>query len=286
MENYNYNQGVSKEIYCFGDSLTAGTGGTPYPTQLGWNLAPRLIFNEAIGGQTAEQIMCRQGSKPTFITISGNAFAGAGAVSVTSISTQLLSTAADTTTRYSTGMVNGVPCFLTRTVVATVETYTITPAYSSTASVSANSVFIPDTAYNAKDCIQVIWAGRNNVPSLTNVPTQIDSAVDFINKPKRVIIIGVLNALNEIIGGSNYNAIVACNLILATNYPDNFIPSTPPTTDEMTAINYSPTAQDLIDIANGTFPSGMHADNVHLTTAGYAIFANRVKAKLNEFSWD
>lgn len=46
-------------IACWGDSLTAGAGGTPYPTQLGTLMLGRLVFNGGVGGETSSQILTR-----------------------------------------------------------------------------------------------------------------------------------------------------------------------------------------------------------------------------------
>jgi len=289
LTSQDYTQGISNEINCFGDSLTEGSGATTatglsYPAQLTNILYPRLVQNLGLGGQTMEQIASRQGAKPIYITISGNTLSGASNTSITSISSQFLYYAL-TTAQYASGIVNGVPCLITRTVVSTVETYVIRGYNSSTATIPPNSIFYPDSSFNALPTIQIFWWGRNNVPSLTGLDTLIDNAISIMPSPRRFLVIGVLPALNEIIGTTNYNAIVAMNATLAVNYPNNYIASTPPTTAEMSAIMYTPTTQDNIDIANGVFPTGMHNDNVHLNGYGYNIIANRVATLIKQYGW-
>lgn len=285
-----YNIGISSEINCFGDSLTYGAGavGTTmltYPQELQNILYPRLVNNQGIGGQTMEQIACRQGAKPIYVTLAGNAFNGTNDVSITNISTQFLSTASDTNTRYASGILNGVPCLITRNVVSTVETYIIRGANSSIAKVPQNSIFYPDSSYNALPTIQVLWWGRNNVPNLTGLDTLIDNAITSMPNPRRVLIIGVKPSLNEIIGTTNYNSCNNMNTALKAQYPNNYIEITPPTVEEMDYIKYVPTTQDNIDIANGVFPTGMHSDNTHLNGFGYKIIAFRVANKIKEYSW-
>ena len=46
-------------IAAWGDSLTAGTGGTPYPSQLSSILNNRLIYNGGVSGNTSSQIKAR-----------------------------------------------------------------------------------------------------------------------------------------------------------------------------------------------------------------------------------
>ena len=287
-----YNKGISQEINCFGDSLTLGEAGnaTPYPKSLMDKLFPRLLINQGIGGQKTEQIAARQGGKPIFVTLNGNTFVGSNTISITNINIEFLSTAANTTTAYSSGILAGVHCLIIRTVVSGVETYTVRPSSSSNTAVPVKTRFYPDSASNAKPTIQIFWYGRNDVffgsTSLVNVPAYIDDSIEFMQKPRRFLTIGILPALTEIIGTANYNSILSVNNTVKANYPNNYIESTPPTVSEMDAINYIPTTQDNIDIANGVFPSGMFYDNVHITTNGYMIIANRIYKKLVEYNWD
>lgn len=285
-----YNKGIVKEINCFGDSLTEGAGSVntnslSLPNHLANILYPRTVFNQGIGGQTMEQIACRQGALPIYISLAGGKLNRNVDVAITSISTQFLSTAASSLTKYSGGILNGIPCLITRTVVSTVETYVIRASNDSQILIADNSIFYPDSAYNAKDSIQVLWWGRNNVPNLTALEGLIDNAILKMSSPKRAIIIGVKPSLNEIIGTANYNACINMNNILASNYPDNYISIAPPTVDEMAYIKYIPTSQDNIDIANGVFPTGMHSDNTHLNGFGYNIIANRVAKMIQLYGW-
>ena len=81
-----YGIGISPEIAMWGDSLTQGAGSTqPITTMLQNLLYPRLVINYGIGGQSLQQISMRQGSNPFQLTISGNAFSGTSAISVTYI---------------------------------------------------------------------------------------------------------------------------------------------------------------------------------------------------------
>lgn len=285
INNSDFLPGIFKQIDWFGDSLTQGAGGTSAPTQLASLLHPRYINNWGIGGQTMEQIAARQGGKPVFITISGNAFNGTSPVAITAISTQLLSTPADATAKYISGMVAGVPCRIMRTVVSTVETYVIVPGSTSTAQVPANSIFYPDQGFNARKSIQGLWLGRNNVPNVSGLPDLLDSCIAQIDRPRRFFIIGVSNGLTEITGTTNYNAIMAVNNILRASYPKNYIESTPPTVGEMAAMGYTPSSQDNIDIANNTIPTGMRSDAIHFNTSGYQLIANRCHELFKRYGW-
>jgi hypothetical protein len=272
----------------FGDSLTANS---LLVTALNTYMPTKLFKAEGIGGQTWQQIMCRQGSRPIYVTVAGNAFTGATAVSITSISTQFLSTTADETTRKVSGQCSGRECIITRTSSGGVESYTIIAANSATTAVPPNSLFVPDSGGNSRWDIQILWPGRNNVPDLTGLLVATDSACAHIMPPRRFLVIGVLPALSEHSqsSGANltaYNAIIAHNNTLRSTYPDSYVEITPPTSIEMTAINFTPTSQDLTDIANGVIPTSMRLDNVHINSDGYLLIALRVWQKYRALTWD
>lgn len=281
-----YSVGINTETDFWGTSITQGAGsagGYPFPEVVRSQMYPRLCLNLGIGGQTMEQIGCRQGAIPIYITITGNIFNAANAVSITSISNEFLSTAADAVVRRESGIVAGVPCIITRSAV---NAYTITPGSSSTAVVPANSIFYPDSAFNARGSVQILELGRNNVGvNLSDLPAIIDSAIAFMTVPRRFLVLGVPNGLTEIIGTPNYEEILEVNNILRANYPNNYVEMTPPTSEEMAAMMYVPDEQDEEDIANGTFPTGMMYDNVHRNYKGYQLIGNRVAAKLNQYNW-
>ena len=276
-------------IAAWGDSLTEGGLGnaTPYPTLLA-TLLGRTVRNFGIAGQKAESITARQGGLKPTLSVQGNAFAGTGPVTVTALSVKLLYTTGNDT-RTITGVVAGVPCTMTRTATGTVdtqvETYTLTPKSASTASVPANSEFIPDDGVANKGAVQILWMGRNDVPALTNVGSLIDSAVNYLDQPARFLLIGVPPSLVEPKGSANFKAIDSFNAGLAAKYPNQYISITPPTDAEMTAIGYTPSAQDKADIANGLFPVGMHTNDVHFKTEGYQVVVNRLAAKLKAMNW-
>lgn len=284
------NRGYSPSIVGWGDSLTAGTGGTrSYLQWLSDLLANRVMTNQGIGGQTFQQIAPRQGSAPALLTLSGNAFNGTAAVPVTLASPQLLSTPADNNTRVVSGLLAGVPCYLTRTASggppSTTETYTVTPFLTSAVAVPANTPFYPDDGLNARHQIQLLWLGRNNTPTFVGLSDAIDACIGYMGTPRRNLVLGVLNALNETIGGANYSAIVAQNADAAARWPTQFVAMTPPTAEEMATLSYTPTTQDNTDITNGTIPTGMRFDNVHLNDVGYRLIALRCFRKIAALNW-
>lgn len=288
--------GYTTTIELFGDSLTAGNGGggQNVETVLRGLLPGRIINNWGIGGQTAEQIAARQGGLPVTLTVTGGALPASFATAAVTPSTNLLSTPADDTTRYISGSISGIPATLIRSATggppSTSETYTIMGAGNPGAvTIPSWAPFISDQGSNARDSIQVLWLGRNNVPSnLANTPTLINNCLQSIPQPLRAIVIGILPALEETDGTSTKTTIDGTNAsiqAIAAAAGAVFIPSTPPTTTEMAAIGYTPTSQDNTDISNGVFPTGMRSDttspHVHLTGPGYSIIAYRVRDAIN-----
>jgi len=283
------NFGVSDKITCYGDSLLDDTGGTSPATLLKRMLPSRLVSKYAIGGQKAAQIACRQGGIQIRISLTGGVFTALTPIVLSFISTQFLSTAATNATKTEKGTVNGIPCTITRTATGTapsqVEVYTITPAFSTTDAVPDNSIFIPDYAVSAMSDIQVLWMGRNDASALTGVDLIVDNCIAFIEKPRRVIVVGVITALAEITGTANYIAIQAHNAKLKAAYPSNYVEGTPPSADEMAELRYTPSAQDIIDLGNNVIPTGMRSDSLHLNTVGYQLFANRIYKKIKELKY-
>ena len=111
----------------------------------------------------------------------------------------------------------------------------------------------------------------------------------YITAPARYVVLGVLTESDENKGTANYDQVVAINEKLATKYGKAFVKMTPPTDAEMKAISYTPTAEDLTDLANLNFPRGLRADintdKIHLNDKGYLIIANRVIEKLKELKY-
>ena len=149
--------------------------------------------------------------------------------------------------------------------------------------IPANSHFYLDSAEKIKSSIQTLWLGRNNLPNLTGIDSLIESCVTYLDSPRRFVVIGILNAVGE--NASPLNSIAAMNAILAKNYPANFVPSRPPTTSELSALNYMASAQDHSDIAAGAILRGLRSDGLHLTTTGYQLITNGIVALINANNW-
>ena len=283
-----------KTLAFFGDSLTIGAGGTaPYGNAVAAALQGRPVFSDGIVGQGAASIAVRQGGTPLKITVEGNKLDSIKPLKITKLSNMFLSTPSRTEEYSRTGTLLGVRCTIRRmSNGAGVESYTITPATVSTIAVPPDSEFILEDAAKLKTATQILWYGTNNVGEAgaeAEIIGALDSSIAYITAPARYVVLGVLIEAGDNKGTANFTQAAAINEKLAAKYGKAFVPMTPPTDAEMTAISYTPTAEDRTDLANLNFPRGLRAnvatDKIHLSDKGYQIVANRVIEKLKELKY-
>jgi lysophospholipase L1-like esterase len=275
----------TKDIVCWGDSLTEGSGGTPFPAQLA-TLAGLTIINEGFGGQTTDKILARQGGCSALVTVSGNSIPTSGAVAVT-LNTNMLSypTAA---TLSVVGYLAGVLGTLTKdtsdnytfTRSAAGSATTVAPGTPFTVSISTRNV----NKSNFDLGINVFWCGSNDVgtASIGTIAAQIDNAIAKLTAPeKRLIILGPINNVAFTSGTQAYTDMRTEIAKIQGKYPRNFI-------DIQSLLVYSYNAgipQDVTDFGNKVPPSSLRSDSIHLNTAGYAVVTNAVKSLLDMKGW-
>lgn len=283
-----------KTLAFFGDSLTIGIGGTaPYGSIVAAAMQDRPAFSDGIVGQPASCIAVRQGGTPLKITIEGGKLNGIVPVKITKLNNSFLSTLSNNFEYGRTGHIGGVRCTIKRSgSVGGDEKYTITPDTVSVADVPDNSEFILEDADRLKTATQILWYGRNNIGksgALQEITAALETSIAHITAPARYIVVGVLTAVDEGEGTEKYIQTMAINDKLATEYGEQFVEMTPPTSEEMEMINYVPSAEDVLDLEKKNFPRGMRAnaitDGIHLNDKGYKIVANRVVAKLKALKY-
>ncbi|MCE7067369.1 SGNH/GDSL hydrolase family protein [Dyadobacter sp. CY326] len=283
-----------KTLAFFGDSLTIGAGGTaPYGTIVGTALQGRPIYSEGIIGQYAMSNSVLQGGTPLTISVLGNKFDGLNPVNITQLSNPFLSTFSNNNDYSRKGTLAGVHCTIKRTGSEEFgDKYTVTPDAESTAEIPENSRFLLDDVEKLKSATQIFWYGRNNIgkPNAEEeILAALDNSIAYIDDPKRFLVVGILLSALEIPGVEKYNQVTSINDRLASKYGQSFVPMTPPSTEEMAAIGYTPTDQDLADLQKNNFPTGMRSnvntDEIHLNDRGYQLVASRVVAKIKELKY-
>ncbi|HFW7111573.1 TPA: hypothetical protein ACIC98_005381, partial [Klebsiella pneumoniae] len=296
----------------YGDSKTAGTGGTPYPTQLAALIGNGFVQNNyGIGGQKSGQIAMRMGAIPTYITVDGNAiptanstvtitqFNGASATAAPTYPSQdrrILSTNSDNTTRTLDGWICGVKCRITRTASGDnnntkTEVYTLTALEGTGVRCLPGSLFVPDYAMqDYSDREMWICAGINDFRAgastsadydddVAAIKSNVDALIAFAEKSGRNILLFGLTADNyypvEFYGGIRYQRILEINYYWSQKYPAYYVRGNNglDLRETLVAAYDSSIAQDVTDYGNDITPSSLRSDDRHPNTAGYGIYA-------------
>lgn len=261
---------------CFGDSLTRGASGIPYPTQLA-ALLGKAVTNGGVSGQRAVNIDGRFGGSTVLVTVKNNTIPASGDVEVVDQTFHL---------HYKKGPVGGVLGTLGgipgRLFATAFDAHEVPTAVHFTRTTAGNAKviegatpFIVDTSDNRQFNTLVFWYGRNDVGYSTFQADVLKATAASISvlKPieKRFVVMSVLNSNAETVGTGTYLSICATNDALKAAYPRNFL--------DIRAIlvrSGTGTGQDAIDAANDVVPSSLRVDAIHLNTAGYAVVANAV----------
>lgn len=290
----------STNIVVYADSL--GDGLAPH---LATEFSERIVLNRSVPGQRANQIAMRQGGGAVRVTLSGNeittgpntvthfngvAVTGSAGISDSTVNNQPLSTASDNSTRQLAVTIADVTGTLERAAsgapAATNEAYTFTPDGGQTLPVTCD----PQSYMIVRPGLEltysfVYWGGRNN-RDLNNwsVVSDVQAMIDrFPVAQPRGAILGIINGdyVTEYAGGADYINLTAANAELAAAFPDYFIDVRRYLIDNgLAALAITPTAQDLIDIANDIVPSSLRVDNIHLTSDAYGLVAALVKDRI------
>jgi lysophospholipase L1-like esterase len=272
-------------VNAWGDSLTAGAGTSNGPVDgyTGQLSAAEgyPVNNQGIGGQTSAQIGGRQGGVAVHMTLAGNQIGHVGGDTVTAIDNEFLSTQATTQTVSASGYLGAVHGVVTRSVVASTETYQFQADATVLQPLPASSVFVPDQQATYVQG-NVIWAGRNDGGLPNGLADNLAGMVSKITGGK-YIVMSVINAYNESIGTAGYNNTVTENASMAQAYGSHYLDIRSALVDA-----YDPSsAQDVIDHANDVIPQSLHAvgDAIHLNQAGYAVVAKVVAEKITALGW-
>ena len=276
-----------------GDSMTQGAGGEGmgYVEVLRALMAAHgssaEVKNRGVGGETSTTIAARMGGYP-FIVLP---VAGLIPVTTTPFEITLLPINGQMPAPLKQGYVAPMPGRLgtvrgtfSRTESGGVLTYYFARATAG-AEVVANRP-LPlylDVGIESLGDIQIIWIGQNGDPSYTGALTAraIQDAKAIIQQmtalDKRYLVMSKP-------GGTS--AQDAEDALWFAEFGRRFIPI------RQYMVKYgladagiTPTAQDLIDIANGTVPSSLRVDPTHFNPAAYNITGHLAFQRLIEFGW-
>lgn len=270
------------ELHCYGTSLTHGLGITPWPDRL----TGITTSNHSVGGRTALQIAGAQGGRAVAVTVAGNMIPASGPVDVT-VNADLLQYPGQHVAASLHGSLTGIYGNLHGDTSGN-YTFTRDNAGSQHAT-SVGSPFTLDTSEAEKYCILGLEMGRND--NINDTAFMLGIVADCVAYQcayaKKYFLLSVLNGINEGNGTANHAGIVAYNAALAAAYPHNYIDvRSPPTTAEMAALDYTPSSDDLSDIANDCIPRGMRfGDGLHILASAQALWAMRIQAFLNAKGW-
>jgi len=285
----------TKNLWCIGDSMTAGAGG-----QVTWrqvieaNNPARAVTNAGIGGQTSPQIAARVGAYVSLVTAAGDSIPASGGVVLTDLSIKLLSTPADNSggTRTIPGWLGGVygtlSC-LNATTGDADDVYTFTrQSLGAQVYLAPGSPFVPDTGTRAFDVL-IVFVGRNNLSDVETIKRDIARCVGLQKTvEKRFLIITPPNggtttpgqSTAEGTGSSTLANIKAVEQWAVQEYGDRVLLSRPYSWQF-----HNGSADDLDDVAKETVPRSLRIDGVHWTTAFHAQIAAWVQNELNRRNW-
>ena len=275
----------SRNLWCLGDSLTAGAGG-----QITWREAlpslltkSRIITNWAIGGQTSTQIAARAGSYNTLLTLTGNQIPSSGSVAVSSRTVSLLTSQGS---QSITGTLNSIAGTLARDGS---DNYTFTRTTSGTATYTApNSPFIPDIQQHGFDTF-IIFLGRNNLSLPNDIIRDIDACVALQKTiEKRFLIITPPNGGTLTTGQSTSEGTGSSTLTNIKQVEDYVVQKYGDKVLKVREFSYqfnNGSADDLDDVAKETVPRSLRIDSVHWTTAFHAHVAQWVANQINTRGW-
>lgn len=295
-------ESVAPRIWCFGDSLTvgAGGGGVTWPTVLA-GLTGLEVIVDAIGSTTSKQITMRAGAALPRVTVSGDQIvSGANTITVIDGVTLAgmaadndqpfpLSGANDNTTRTVTAVLQGVTGTLRRTSSggppSTSETYTFTPVAGSILPVTCppQSPLRIIKDIRAGDIV-VVWQGRNDNTEPDQIKENNRRMVALARSVgAHVMVLTVINGnyALERKGGARYQTFVDLAADTMTEFPVETLDIRRLLISQgLSRAGITPTAQDLIDIADDIVPESLRSDNIHGNASFYTIVAEAIHEHL------
>jgi len=288
-------------LLAYGDSMTQGNGGTPYPSQLA-TLLGRTVTNRGVGAQRAPDIFSRWGSYPVILpalTIPSSGYVDFQVTAAFDNANPLTAVNSGSTFTCTIAGIAGTLSYLS--AGSGYYNYRFTRTSSGTAkSVAKNDVLLIDVSDSRDYATPIFWVGRNSIGLQDTTGASYDSQFNSIMawheraiallKPfsKRFIIMGPSNRNDEYAGSTatsagaalngsqSYALIVAIENEMRLRWPRNFVDQR-----ALVVASYdsgSPT--DVADFAADRTPTSKRADLLHYNTDGYGIVAAAVQERI------
>lgn len=122
------------------------------------------------------------------------------------------------------------------------------------------------TRYDQHDeCINLIWAGRNNISEVDRILSNVQSMVDYL-KPlgKRFVILPEFPSGSEPTGSTNNNYVKTVNSLYKERFPDNYCEINGVDLLDNFMNHHNPAfAGDVEDVTNGVTPRSLRYDSLH-----------------------
>ena len=274
-------------ILCIGDSMTQGNQdgtGVTYPDELNKLLSaaghPGTVTNFGAGGETSVTITARAGGNPfVVLPVGGVIPATTGAVQITllPINGAPVDPLKQGPSTYIATLA-GVRGTFSRTIAGDVFTYYFARFVAGTEiPVNRPEPMYLEIAEAARGDIAVIWMGQNG-PSTDRAIQDAEAIINHMKAlDKRFIVISMP-------GGSSAQDVDDAKWF--AKFGRRFIPIRQYMVQYGLAdAGITPTAQDLVDMANGTVPTSLRTDAVHWIGAGYKILAKQIFKRMKELEF-
>ncbi|MER8591434.1 hypothetical protein NKH33_07505 [Mesorhizobium sp. M1182] len=299
-------------LLSYGDSMTAGSGGTPYPTQLA-TLLSRGVSNRGVGANRGPDAFSRWGSFPVLVPALTIPTSGSVDFTVSGFNgafDQANPITENNPAATFSGILAGVPGVLSRVSGTYPGSYVY--RFTRTGSGAAVSVIAGENFFidmsDARDyATPIFWVGRNSI-GLQNVSGQtatqmFDKVIAWHERAiallrastnsRKFLIMGPSNRNDEysgstatvagcaLTGSQSYDVIVQIENELRQKWPRNFVNQR----GYLVSKYDSGTPQDVIDFGRDVPPSSKRSDLLHYNTSGYGDVAAVLQARILQLGY-